>query len=82
MIPTDMPFKFKHLQFTMQRAFAMTINKAQEQSLQMCGLHLDNPYFSHRQLYVASSWVRKPFTLFVYALKGKTKHIVYPQALE
>jgi ATP-dependent DNA helicase PIF1 len=40
MIPTDMPFKFKRLQFPVQLAFAMTINKAQGQSLQVCGLNL------------------------------------------
>jgi ATP-dependent DNA helicase PIF1 len=29
MIPTDMPSEFKHLQFPVRLAFAMTINKAQ-----------------------------------------------------
>jgi len=38
----------------------MTINKAQGQSLQVCGLGLKNPCFSHKQLYVASSRVGKP----------------------
>jgi hypothetical protein len=46
MIPTDMPFEFKRLQFPMRLAFAMTINKAQGQSLQVCGLNLENPCFS------------------------------------
>ncbi|GFS84158.1 hypothetical protein TNCV_2365311 [Trichonephila clavipes] len=57
MIPTDMPFEFKRLQFPVRLAFAMTINKAQGQSLQVCGLNLENPCFSHGQLYVASSRV-------------------------
>lgn len=82
MIPTDMPFEFKRLQFPVRLAFAMTINKAQGQSLQVCGLDLENPCFSHGQLYVACSRVGKPSNLFVYAPGGKTKNIVYPQALK
>ena len=42
-IPTDMPFKFKRLQFHVRLAFSMTINKAQGQSLQVCQLNLKNP---------------------------------------
>ena len=33
-----MPFQFKRLQFPVRVAFVMTINKAQGQSLQVCGL--------------------------------------------
>ncbi|XP_066242812.1 ATP-dependent DNA helicase pif1-like [Saccopteryx leptura] len=50
MIPTDMPFQFKRLQFPIQLAFAITINKAQGQSLELCGLDLDTDCFSHGQL--------------------------------
>ncbi|GFW89675.1 ATP-dependent DNA helicase [Trichonephila clavipes] len=82
MIPTDMPFEFKRLQFPVRLAFAMTINKAQEQSLQVCGLNLENPSFSHGQLYVACSCVGKPSDLFVYAPDGKTRNIVYPTTLQ
>ncbi|XP_018496512.1 ATP-dependent DNA helicase PIF6-like [Galendromus occidentalis] len=81
MIPTDIPFEFKRLQFPVRPAFAMTINKAQGQSMQVCGLDLENPYFSHGQLYVASR-VGEPADLFVYAADGKTKNIVYGEALE
>jgi ATP-dependent DNA helicase PIF1 len=42
MIPTDMPFEFKRLQFPVRLAFAMTIQKALGQSLQVCGLNLKN----------------------------------------
>ncbi|GFV12327.1 ATP-dependent DNA helicase [Trichonephila clavipes] len=80
MIPTDMPFEFKRLQFPVRLAFAMTIKKAQGQSLQVCGLNLENPCFSHGQLYVACSSVGKPSDLFVYAPDGKTRNIVYPTA--
>ncbi|GFV15902.1 ATP-dependent DNA helicase [Trichonephila clavipes] len=77
-----MPFEFKLLQFPERLAFAMTINKAQGQSLQECGLNLENPCFSHGQLYVACSRVGKPSDLFVYAPDGKTRNIVYPTALQ
>ncbi|GFU70857.1 ATP-dependent DNA helicase [Trichonephila clavipes] len=82
MIPTDMPFEFKRLQFPVRLAFTMTINKAQGQSLQVCGLNLENPCFSHGQLYVACSRVEKPSDLFVYAPDGKTRNIVYATALQ
>ncbi|XP_069171785.1 uncharacterized protein [Procambarus clarkii] len=49
MIPTDMPFQFKRLQFPIRLAFAKTINKAQGQSLELCGLDLYTDCFSHGQ---------------------------------
>ncbi|KAJ8891306.1 hypothetical protein PR048_010822, partial [Dryococelus australis] len=67
MIPTDIPFEFKRLQFPVRLAFAMTINKSQVQSLSVCDIKLENPCFSHGQLYVACSRVGKPSALFVYA---------------
>ncbi|CAH1987619.1 unnamed protein product [Acanthoscelides obtectus] len=81
-IPTDMPFEFNCLQFPLRLAFAITINKAQGQSLQVCGLHLENPCFSYGQLYVAFSCVGNPSDLFIYAPDGKTRNIVYPIALQ
>jgi len=82
MIPTDTPFQFKRLQFPIRLAFAITINKAQGQSLELCGLDLDADCFSHGQLYVACSRVGKPDSLYIYADSGKTKNIVYPQVLQ
>ena len=61
---------------------AMTINKALEQSPQVWVLNLENPYFSHGQLYVAFSRVEKLSDLFVYTLEGKIKNIVYPKAFQ
>lgn len=80
-IPSDMPFQFKRLQFPIRLAFAITINKAQGQSLELCGLHLGTECFAHGQLYVACSRVGKPDNLYVYADKSTTKNIVYSQVL-
>ena len=44
MIPTDMSFQFKRWQFSLRLASAITINKAQGQSLELCGLHLHTNY--------------------------------------
>lgn len=67
MISSDMPFAFKRLQFPIRIGFAMIINKSQGQSLKVCGLNLENPCFSHGQLYVACSRVGKP-TDFYYLM--------------
>ncbi|UYV77959.1 hypothetical protein LAZ67_15003037 [Cordylochernes scorpioides] len=66
LFPPDLPFEFKRLQFPVRTAFSMTINKAQGQSLKVCGLNLEVPCFSHGQLYVASSRVGNPSNLYVY----------------
>ncbi|GFV22539.1 uncharacterized protein TNCV_1131311 [Trichonephila clavipes] len=50
MIPTDMPFQFKSLQFPIRFSFAITINKAQGQSLELCELDLETDCFAHGQL--------------------------------
>lgn len=81
-IPSDMPFEFKRIQFPVRLAFAMTINKSQGQSLQVCGLNLEAPCFSHGQLYVGCSRVGKPSSLFIFAHECKTKNIVYQRALQ
>jgi ATP-dependent DNA helicase PIF1 len=62
MIPTDVSFEFKSLQFPVR--------------------NLENPCFSHGQLYVACSRVAKPSDLFEYTPEGNTKNIVYSKALQ
>ncbi|UYV71174.1 hypothetical protein LAZ67_8002034 [Cordylochernes scorpioides] len=49
------PLHFKRLQFPIRVSFAMSINKAQGQSLKIAGIDLEQPCFSHGQLYVACS---------------------------
>jgi len=41
-------------------SFAMTINKAQRQTLKMVGIFLPEPIFTHGQLYVAMSRIGCP----------------------
>ncbi|OWZ03953.1 LOW QUALITY PROTEIN: Helitron helicase [Phytophthora megakarya] len=49
------PFELRRRQFPVQLAFAMTINKAQGQTLKELGIYLPQPVFAHGQLYVALS---------------------------
>ena len=57
MSPSDslLPSKLSGRQFSIKLCFAMTINKAQGQSINNLGVYLPQPVFSHGLLYVALS---------------------------
>ncbi|KAK3788528.1 hypothetical protein RRG08_030229 [Elysia crispata] len=52
---TTFLFKFQRRQLPLKGCFAMTINKAQGQTLHSIGLDLQQPVFSHGMLYVVLS---------------------------
>lgn len=64
--------QFKRCQFPVRLAFAMTINKAQGQTLDGIGLYLPSPVFSHGQLYVALSRVRAAQSIKILLCTNRT----------
>ena len=63
------PFKFKRKQFPIRLSFAMTINKAQGQTIPIVGVYLADPIFSHGQLYVALSRATAKRNIKILAIK-------------
>jgi ATP-dependent exoDNAse (exonuclease V) alpha subunit len=82
---TDFSFRLSRRQFPIRLAFALTINKAQGQSVKYVGLDLRSPVFSHGQLYVALSRATSEQRIKVLlpdtALAAATKNVVYPEVL-
>jgi len=86
----SLPFKFKRKQFPIRLSFAMTINKAQGQTIPNVGIYLPEPVFSHGQLYVAlsrgvsrkSTWVLTKTNKAIDPTGKRTKNIVYRDILE
>ena len=80
------PFEWSRRQFPVRVAFAMTINKAQGQTLERVGVYLCNKCFAHGQLYVAVSRVGHPSHLR-FAVKPdadgnfRATNIVYDEVL-
>ena len=87
---TSLPFKLKRKQFPIRLSFAMTINKAHDQTIPNVGIYLPEPVFSHGQLYVALSRGVSRKTTRILAKPNtevdksgrSTKNIVYRDVLE
>ncbi|XP_071928011.1 uncharacterized protein [Coffea arabica] len=82
---------FIRRQFPVRLCFAMTINKAQGQTLDYVGVYLKEPVFSHGQLYVALSRAKTADAVKVLILPGtfaeiktdcKTRNIVFDEILQ
>lgn len=82
MISNDLNFEFKRLQLPVKLAFAITINKAQGQSLKEVGINLEKQCFSHGQFYVACTRVGDPNNLHIYCKENQIKNVVYPIVLK
>lgn len=88
-----LPFVLKRRQFPVIISFAMTINRSQGQTFSRVGLYLEEPVFSHGQLYVAFSRCKNEENLKVYVKNthqqgelfndGRifTRNVVYPEVL-
>ncbi|XP_015375852.1 PREDICTED: ATP-dependent DNA helicase PIF6-like [Diuraphis noxia] len=79
-IPSDLPFKFKRIQFPVKLTFAMIINKAQGQTLNVARIDLSVQCFSRGQLYVILSRVTSKFNLYIFAPDPeKVDNVVYKE---
>lgn len=89
----SLPFPLSRRQFPIKIAFSMTINKAQGQTFEKVGIYLDEPVFSHGQLYVALSRCNNRDNIKVHVKESEdqgdllkngksfTKNIVYNEVL-
>ena len=81
----DVTFQFKRWQFPVRLAFALSINKAQGQSVRYVGLNLHIPVFAHGQLYVALLRAMSSRNIKILLLDNSTEslahNVVYNEVL-
>jgi hypothetical protein len=79
----EFSFLLQQRQFPLRLAFAMTINKAQGQSVRHVGLDLRVLVFTHGQLYVALSRATsgQQVKVLLPDSEDSTQNIVYPEVL-
>jgi ATP-dependent exoDNAse (exonuclease V) alpha subunit len=81
----DFAIKLNRRQFPLQLAFAMTINKAQGQTVSRVGIDLQKPVFSHGQLYVALSRATSSSNIKILLPQltstPHTPNVVFPEVL-
>jgi len=81
----QIPFQLRRRQFPVCVAFAMTINKAQGQSVKHVGLDLRSSVFTHGQFYVAVSRATSVHRIKAIwdpkVVEPVTKNIVYTEVL-
>ena len=81
------PFEWQRRQFPVRPSFAMTINKAQGQTLRFAGIWLRVDVFTHGQLYVACSRVGDPDNLHLAIIQDSSENsfsvvnVVYDEVL-
>jgi hypothetical protein len=80
--PSLLPVDYIRVQFPISVSFAMTINKAQGQTLPCVGLDvLEGNAFSHGQLYVALSRVKHPDHITVLSKSSYVRNVVIKEVL-
>ncbi|XP_026822481.1 uncharacterized protein LOC113560665 [Rhopalosiphum maidis] len=82
LIPNDLPYEFKRLQFPLKVCFALTLNKSQGQTLKFAGIDLRDNCSSHGRFYVACSRVSSSSSLLILSPTNRSaKNIVYKEVL-
>ncbi|KAK1928086.1 hypothetical protein P3T76_016450 [Phytophthora citrophthora] len=80
----EFPFTLRRKQFPVVPAFAMTINKAQGQSIHNVGIYLESPVFVHGQRCTFKSYIQKGDLTSIqeHSMSGASKNIVYREIFQ